>query len=134
MEHAIEGIRGDMKIMRGRTDEIEEGQVRTNNEMIKEKKQMTILHQENLRAIEPQNRVMNDLQKNQVGSQQILLLISNGEGSTDGNLQAKLHTILQQNNFFKGEQDRLSAELAQQKGEIQVVKSDNLSTREHMKQ
>ncbi len=29
---------------------------------------------------------------------------------------------------------KLSAELAQQKGEIQVVKSDNESTREHMKQ
>jgi hypothetical protein len=101
-EHAIEGIRGDMKIMRRRTDEIEEGQVRTNNKMIQEKKQMNLLHLENLRAIEAQNRVLNDLQKNQVESQQILLLTSNGEGSTDSNLQAKLHTILQQNNFLKG--------------------------------
>jgi hypothetical protein len=60
-EHAIEGIRGDMKIMRRRTDEIEEGQLRTNNKMIQEKKQMKLLHQENLRAIEAQNRVLNDL-------------------------------------------------------------------------
>ncbi len=101
-EHAIEGIRGDMRIMRRRTDEIEEGQLRTNKEMIQKKKQMKLLHQENLRAIEAQNRVLNDLQKNQVESQQILLVTSNGEGSTDSSLQAKLHTILQQNNFLKG--------------------------------
>jgi hypothetical protein len=44
-----------MKIMRRRTDKIEEGQVRTNNKMIQEKKQMQLLHQENLRAIEAQN-------------------------------------------------------------------------------
>jgi hypothetical protein len=123
-----------MKIMRRRTDEIEEGQVRTNNKMIQEKKQMNLLHLEKLRAIEAQNRVLNDLQKNQVESQQILLLTSNGEGSTDSNLQAKLHTILQQNNFLKGEQDRLSAELAQRTGEIQLVKSNYESTREHMRQ
>ncbi len=55
---------------------------------------MKLLHQENLRAIEAQNRVLNDLQKNQVESQQILLMTSNGEGSTDSNLQAKIHTIL----------------------------------------
>ncbi len=61
-------------------------------------------------------------------------MTSNGEGSTDSNLQATLHTILQQNNFLKGEQEKMSAELAQQKGEINVVKSDNESTREHMKQ
>ncbi len=102
---------------------IEEGQLRTNNKMIQEKKQMKLLHQENLRAIEAQNRVLNNLQKNQVESKQFLLMTSNGEGSTDSNLQAKLHTILQQNNFLKGEQD---------KGEIQVVKSDNESTREHI--
>ncbi len=54
-EHAIEGIRGDMKIMRRRTDEIEEGQLRTNNKMVREKKQMKLMHQENLRAIEAQS-------------------------------------------------------------------------------
>ncbi len=63
-EHAIEGIRGDMKIMRRRTDKIEDGQVRTNNKMIQEKKQMKLLHQENMRAIEAQTRVFYDLQKN----------------------------------------------------------------------
>jgi hypothetical protein len=36
-EHAIEGIRGDMKINRRRTDEIEEGQLRINHKMIQEK-------------------------------------------------------------------------------------------------
>jgi chromosome segregation ATPase len=41
---------------------------------------------------------------------------------------------LQQNNFLKGEQDRLSAELAQRTGEIQLVKSNYESTREHMRQ
>ncbi len=71
------------------------------------------MHQENLRVIEAQNRVLNDLQKNKVENQQIFLMTNNGEGSTDSNLQAKLHTILQQNNFLKGEQDQLSAELAQ---------------------
>ncbi len=101
-EHAIEGIRGDMKIMRRKTDEIEEKQLRTNNKMIQEKKQIKFMHQENLRAIEAQNWVLNYLQRNQVESQQILLMTNNGEGSTDSNLQTKLHTILQQNNFLKG--------------------------------
>jgi len=110
-EHAIEGIRGDMRIMRRRTDEIEEGQQKINNRLQKDKKQMKLMQQENLRAIESQNRILNDFQKNQVETQQISLLTNNG----DNNLQAKLHTILQQNNFLKGEQDKLSAELAQQK-------------------
>ncbi len=69
--------------------------------MILEKEQMKLMHQKNLRAIEAQNRVLNDLQKNQVECQQILFMTGNGEGSTDSNLQAKLHTILQQNNFSK---------------------------------
>jgi chromosome segregation ATPase len=60
-------------------------------------------------------------------------MTNNREGSTDSYLQAKLHTILQQNNFLKGEQDKLSAELAQQKGEIHVVKCDSESARDHMK-
>ena len=67
------------------------------------------MQQENLRAIDSQNRILTDFQKNQVETQQISLLTNNGEGSTDNNLQAKLHTILQQNNFLKGEQDKLSA-------------------------
>jgi hypothetical protein len=67
--------------------------------MIQEKKQMKLMHQENLRAIEAQNQVLNDLQKNQVESQQILLMTSNGDVSKDNNLQAKLHTILQHNSF-----------------------------------
>ncbi len=71
--------------------------------MIQERKQLKLMHQENLRAIEAQNRVLNDLQKNQKEVQQILLVAYIGEGSTDSNLQAKLHTILQQNNFIKGE-------------------------------
>ena len=133
-EHAIKGIRGDMRIMRRRNDEIEEGQQRTNNRLQQEKKQMKLMHQENLRAIESQSRVVNDLQRNQVGSQQISLLTNNGEGSTDNNLQAKLHTILQQNNFLKGEQDKLSAELAQQREELHLMKCAYESTREHMKQ
>jgi hypothetical protein len=82
--------------MRRRTDEIEKRQIRTNNKMIQENKQMIFMHQENLRAIKAQNRVLNDLQKNQVENQQIMLMTSNGEGPTDSNLQAKLHTILQQ--------------------------------------
>ncbi len=57
---------------------------------------MIFMHQENLRAIEAQNQVLNDLQKNQVENQQIMLMTSNGEGHTDSNSQAKLHTILQQ--------------------------------------
>ena len=101
-EHAIEGIRGDMRKMRRRTDEIEEGQQRINNQLQQDNKQMKLMHQENLRAIESQNRVVNDLQKNRVESQQISLLTNNGEGSTDNNLQAKLHTILQQKIFSKG--------------------------------
>ncbi len=105
-------LRGDMKKMRRRADEIEEGQLRTNNKMIQEKKQMKIIHQENLRAIEAQNRDLSDLQKNQVESQQILLMTSDGEVSTDSNLKAKLHTILQQNNLLKREKNQLSAELA----------------------
>ncbi len=94
---------------------------------------MKLMHQENLRAIEAQNRVLNILQKNQVENQQILLMTSSGDGPTDSNLQAKLHTILQQNNFLKGEQDKLSAELARQKEEIHVGKSDNESTMGHLK-
>jgi hypothetical protein len=120
-----------MKIMRRRTDEIEEGQIRTNNKIIQEKKEMKLMQKENLRAKEAQNRVLNDLQKTQVESQQILLMTSNGEGSTDSNTQAKLHTILQQNNFLKGEQDKLSAELAQQKEEIHIVKCGSESARGH---
>jgi hypothetical protein len=99
-EHAIEGIRGDMRITRRRTDDIEEGQVRANNKMIQEKKQMKLMHQENLRAIEAQNRVLNDLQKNQV-----------------------------ENNFLKREQDKPSAELARQREGIHLVKTDNEGTR-----
>jgi hypothetical protein len=102
--------------MRRRKDEIEEGQIRTNNKMIQEKKQMKLMHQENLRSIEAQNRVSNDLQKNQVENQQILLMTSNGEGPTDSNLQAKLHTILQQNNFMKGEQDNFFVRTGTTKG------------------
>ncbi len=60
-------------------------------------------------------------------------MANNGEGSTDSNLQAKLHTILQQNNFLKGEQNKLSAELAQQKEEIHLMKCAYESTREHMR-
>ncbi len=122
-----------MRIMRRSKDEIEEGQIRTNNKMIQEKKQMKLMHQENLRAIEAKNRVLNDLQKNQVENQQILLMTNNGEGPTDSNLQAKLHTILQQNNFLKGEQDKLSAELTRQREEINPVKSDIEGSRGHMK-
>jgi hypothetical protein len=51
-----------MKIMRRRTDQIEEGQLRTNNKMMQEKKQMKLMHQENLRAIEAQNQVLNEIQ------------------------------------------------------------------------
>jgi hypothetical protein len=94
-KHAIEGIQGDIKIMRRRTYEIEEGQLRTNNKMIQEKKQMKLMHQEDLRAKESQNRVLNDLQIKQVEGQHILPMTSNGDGSTDSNVQAKLHTILQ---------------------------------------
>jgi hypothetical protein len=47
--------------------------------MIQERKQMKLMHQENLRAIETQNRVLNDLQKNHVESEQILLMNNNGE-------------------------------------------------------
>ncbi len=101
--------------------------------MIQEKKQMKIMHQENLRAIEAKNRVLNDLQKNQVEIQQILVMTKNGYGSTDSNLQAKLHTILQQNNFLKGELDKLSAQLAKQKQEIHVVKCGSESARGRMK-
>ncbi len=113
-EHAIEGIRGDMKILRRRTDEIEEGHKATTNKIMQEKRQNNHTPGES-EGIEAQNRVLNYLQTAQAEGQQILLMANNGEGSTDSNLQAKLHTVLQQNNYLKGEQDKLSAELGQQK-------------------
>ncbi len=69
--------------------------------MIHEKKQMKLIHQENLQAIEAQNRILNDLKKTQIVGQQILLIANNGGGSTDRNLQAKLHTILQQKQLYQ---------------------------------
>ncbi len=44
-EHAIEGIRADMKTLRRRTDEIEEGHKATTNKIVQEKRQIKLPRQ-----------------------------------------------------------------------------------------